>query len=203
MEILGGVEDLEHIHKTNGGSTFLRGNEKLFSCISTSAKSQKVHLRGFKGARNTLLPWILPQMKNDRALLRRRTVSPSPLIADGVFIFYLCSSKQDIFWWLLRRSPPTDLPGSSSLSSSPLPAAPGNTFRDLGRILPEPQTPTSLSLFLFLFPPPGLDWWRRDCIPTGLVTRKRRRGGGRARDRKWVVLLCRSSVRPTPEPPRD
>lgn len=93
------------------------------------------------------------------------------------YIFYLCSSKQDIFWWLLRRSPPTDLPGSSSLSTSPLPAAPGSTFRDPGRILPEPQTPTPLSLFLFLFPPAGLDWWRCDCIPTGLVTRKRRGGG--------------------------
>lgn len=41
MEILGVVEDLEHIHKTNDGSTFLRGNEKLFSCILASAKSQK------------------------------------------------------------------------------------------------------------------------------------------------------------------
>lgn len=203
MEILGVVEDLEHIHKTSGGSTFLRGNEKLFSCILTSAKSQKVHFRGFKGARNTLLLRILPQMKNDRAVQRRWTVSPEPLIADGVFIFYLCSSKQDIL-----MAPP---PASSHRSprflliidlSSPswTAAAPGTTFRDVGENFTctsnaRVSVPPSVSFL------PLLAWIDDGVIASPLASLRGRGGeeeGRRARDRKWVVLLCRSSVRQTP-----
>lgn len=160
MEILVVVEDLEHIHKTSGGSTFLRGNEKLFfSCILTSVKSQKVHFRGFQGARNTLLRCILPQMKNDRAVLRRWTVSPSPL-EDGVLVFHLCSSKQCFLMAPLpvacHRSPRFLLVIDLSSPSWTVATA-GSTLGDQERILPESQTPTSLFLFPLLFSPPGLD----------------------------------------------
>lgn len=116
-------------------------------------------------------------MKNDRAVQWRWTVSPRPLIEDGVFICYLCSSKQDLFDGSfagrlpqISQVPPHYRPLLSHLDC-------GSTFRDLGRILPPPQTPTCLSASFRCFFP-LLSWIDDGVIASPMALLRGRRGGG-------------------------
>lgn len=78
-------------HGSGSGSTFFRGNEKLFN-ISQTPKQKFARLPRMS---QHMITMTIASNKKRQSVRRRWTVSPQPLIED-VFICHWCSSKQDV-----------------------------------------------------------------------------------------------------------